>query len=147
MERHIDLISVFTAAFTSCIETDHHESWFKHCKSLYFFPQLLWRKKKIMFKYQLQGGCRQRHYLFPDVDSAWLWSKSTEPSLKPFYMFCHYVKPLIVLVSNIMCIRIIKAHYSKRFSSPVIQSTLKRKVLFKSLRFWVHSQVLWKFAI
>lgn len=68
IKRHIDLLLVFTAAFTSCIETDHLEIWFKHSKSLEFFPQLLGKKK--MFKHSLRGSCRQRHYLFPDVDSA-----------------------------------------------------------------------------
>lgn len=146
IKTHIDLLLVFTAAFTSCIETDHLEIWFKHSKSLESFPQLLGKKKKL-FKHSLQGSCRQRHYLFPDVDSAWLWSESIEPFLRPFCMFCHYVKPLIVLVSNIMCITVIKIHCCGRFFSLVIQSTLKRSVLFESLRPWEFSPVPCKFAI
>lgn len=47
IKRYIDLLLVFTAAFTSCIETDHLEIWFKHSKSLEFFPQLLGEKKIV----------------------------------------------------------------------------------------------------
>lgn len=47
IKRHINLLLVFTTAFTSCIETDHLEIWFKHSESLEFFPQLLGKKKII----------------------------------------------------------------------------------------------------
>lgn len=38
LKRHINLLHVFMAAFTSCIETVHLEIWFKHSKSPEFSP-------------------------------------------------------------------------------------------------------------
>lgn len=48
VKRHINLLRVFMAAFTSCIETVHLEIWFKHSKSPEFFPQLLRKKKNYL---------------------------------------------------------------------------------------------------
>jgi len=48
IKRHIHLLLVFTAAFASCVETDHLEIWLKHSKSLEFFPQLLGKKKNCL---------------------------------------------------------------------------------------------------
>lgn len=48
IKRHINLLRMFMAAFTSCIETVHLEIWFKHRKSPEFFPQMLRKKKNYL---------------------------------------------------------------------------------------------------